>query len=225
MTTATGITPLLIEMKAPAGYTMAAHAALLWDDQDVILVDTGIPGQLETIRQALEKAGFSFEKLTKIIITHQDMDHIGSLPELIAASGGRVQVLAHEALQPYLTGQLPFVKSGKKIAWSSVDVNLQDGDTLPFGGGIQVIFTPGHSPDHISLYHIASKTLISGDALTSENGVLLPPVPMYTPHYEQALKSVARLKEFDIETVITYHGGVCTERIKERLTEIADGLG
>jgi hypothetical protein len=41
---------------------------------------------------------------------------------------------------------------------------------------------------------------------------------------KQALKSVARLKELDIGTVITYHGGVCTERTKERLTEIADGL-
>lgn len=36
---------------------MAAHAALVRNDQDVILMDTGIPGQLETIRQALEKAG------------------------------------------------------------------------------------------------------------------------------------------------------------------------
>lgn len=41
------------------------------------------------------------------------MDDIGSLPELVTVSGGRVQVLAHEALQPYLTGQLPFVKSGE----------------------------------------------------------------------------------------------------------------
>ena len=42
---------------------------------------------------------------------------------------------------------------------------------------------------------------------------------------DSALNSVAKLIELDIETVITYHGGVCTDRIKERLTAIAEGKG
>lgn len=88
---------------------------ILWDDQDVILIDTGIPGQLELIRAAFEELSIPFEKLTKIIITHQDMDHIGNLPALVQTLGDQVQVLAHETAVPYLTGETPLVKSKSSL--------------------------------------------------------------------------------------------------------------
>jgi glyoxylase-like metal-dependent hydrolase (beta-lactamase superfamily II) len=222
MMASSGIKAVKLEMSAGAN-TFAVHAALLWDEQDVILVDTGIPGQLELIRHTLAQEGVPFEKLTKIIITHQDLDHLGSLPDLIEASEGRISVFAHELTKPYILGEVPLIKRGVKVPPSKVDVTLQDGDLLPYCGGIQVIFTPGHTPDHISLYHKPSKTLITGDALTSQEGVLMPPNQSFTPDMEEALKSVSKLLDYDIETVITYHGGICTERIKERLAEIANG--
>jgi glyoxylase-like metal-dependent hydrolase (beta-lactamase superfamily II) len=185
-------------------------------------VDTGLPGQLELIRTALEQEGISFDRLTKIIITHQDRDHIGSLPELVAAFGGSIQVLAHEVAVPYLTGEIPLIKSGTKAPYIKVDQPLQNGDLLPICGGIEIIYTPGHSPDHISLYHRASKTLVSGDALTSQNGELMPFNPNFTPDKETAIQSIAKLLDYDIDTVITYHGGVCTGNIKERLKEIVE---
>ncbi|MCZ8511800.1 MBL fold metallo-hydrolase [Paenibacillus filicis] len=216
------INAVQLEMDA-GGRTFLVHAALLKDERDAILVDTGIPGQLEVIRQALERQGLPFGKLTKIIITHQDLDHVGSLPDLVNASGGHLEVLAHELSKPYILGEAPLIKRGITVQASKVDVTLQDGDLLPYCGGIRVIFTPGHTPDHICLYHVPSKTLISGDALTSVDGVLMPPNPDFTPDMATALKSVAKLLDYDIETVITYHGGVCTNRIKERLAEIAEG--
>jgi glyoxylase-like metal-dependent hydrolase (beta-lactamase superfamily II) len=217
-----GIKAIELEMKA-RGNTFVIHAALLWDEHDVILVDTGNPGYLEIIRKALEQEAIPFEQLTKVIITHQDMDHIGSLPELVSASEGRIEVFAHELTKPYILGEVPIIKRGVVVPPSKVDVTLQDGDIIPYCGDIEVIFTPGHTPDHISLYHKPSKTLISGDALTSQNGVLMPPNKAYTPDMEQALQSIAKLLNYDIESVITYHGGVCTERIKQRLTEISEG--
>lgn len=222
MAAKSGMKALKLEMNA-GGNPFVVHASLLWDEHETILVDTGIAGQLDLIRETLAKESVPFERLTKIIITHQDRDHIGSLPELIAASEGRLEVLAHEIGKPYLLGEVPLVKSKTFAIPAKVDVTLQDGDVLPYCGGIRVIFTPGHSPDHISLYHQPSKTLISGDALTSQDGVLMPPNPVHTPDMETALKSVGKLLEFDIETVIAYHGGVCTERIRERLAEIASG--
>lgn len=221
MNESSGIRPFLLEMNLPNGHSMQVHAALLWDEKELVLVDTGLPGQLEVIREALVREGFALEQLTRIMITHQDMDHIGGLPELIASSGGRVEVLAHEQGVPYLTGEIPLVKSGKKAVPSKVDTALQDGDVLPAAGGIQVVYTPGHTPDHISLYHIPSRTLISGDALVAQNGRLLPPMPQYTLDYSLALESVNKLAALDIATVIAYHGGVCTEKIREQLHDIA----
>ncbi|KRE86337.1 MBL fold metallo-hydrolase [Paenibacillus sp. Soil766] len=217
-----GIQPFILDMDAN-GNSFTVHAALLWDEQDVILVDTGIPGQLGLIREQLAAASFPFDKLTKIIITHHDMDHIGSLPDLVNASEGRIEVLAHELGKPYIQGEIPTEKRKILVTPTNVDVTLQDGDVLPYCGGIQVIYTPGHTQDHISLYHPNSKTLISGDALTSQDGVLMPPNPQFTPDMPLALESVAKLLNYDIETVITYHGGICTDNIKERLAQIAQG--
>jgi glyoxylase-like metal-dependent hydrolase (beta-lactamase superfamily II) len=220
LSTSAGLKALKLEMNA-GGHPFVVHPALIWDEHEVILVDTGIPGQLELIRDLLERESFSLGRLTKIIITHQDRDHIGSLPELLEACGGRVQVLAHEKAVPYIQGEIPLVKSGAMAVPCKVDVILKDGDELPYGGGIRVMFTPGHSPDHISLYHPLTKTLVSGDVLTSQDGVLMPPDPKFTPEYDMALQSVARLSELDVESVITYHGGICTGGIRERLLEIS----
>ena len=44
-----------------------------------VLIDTGFPGQIEDIQVEMEKVGVSFDKLKVVILTHQDIDHIGSL--------------------------------------------------------------------------------------------------------------------------------------------------
>ncbi|WP_246187936.1 MBL fold metallo-hydrolase [Paenibacillus tengchongensis] len=217
-----GIKALTLNMKVDGG-EFVVHPVLLWDEQERILVDTGIPGQLELIAGVLEQEGVPLGKLSRIIITHQDRDHIGSLPELVKATGGSVQVLAHEEAVPYLAGELPLLKSQQLAPPVRVDTVLRDGDLLPYAGGIRVIFTPGHTPDHISLYHLPSKTLITGDALTSRDGVLLPFDSGFTLDHKTALASVAQFEPLELDTVVTYHGGVCTERIDERLREILAG--
>lgn len=221
--TVAGILPLPLNLNLPNGNQMPVHAALLWGTDHLVLVDTGVPGQLDVIREGLEQAGFSLEQLTHVIITHQDRDHIGSLPELIRAKAGKLDVLAHEAGIPYLAGEIPLIKSGITAEPVKLDRALRDGDELPFGGGLLVMYTPGHTPDHISLYHPSSKTLISGDALVSSGGTVQPPEAKFTPDYALALQSVEKLAALDVETVITYHGGVCTGPVKERLKEIAAG--
>ncbi|UMY52529.1 MULTISPECIES: MBL fold metallo-hydrolase [Paenibacillus] len=198
------------------------YPILLWDDENVVLVDTGIPGQLTQIRKLLEKENFSLDKLTHIIITHQDGDHIGSLPELVEARGNGVTVLAHEEAVPYLTGATPLIKSKDFAPPVRVHAALKDRDILPLAGGIQVIFTPGHTPDHMSLYHIPSKTLIAGDALNSKDGCLLSFDDEQTLDHTTAYDSIAKLLELDIKKVITYHGHEVTNQIKESLQNIVN---
>ncbi|NIK78862.1 glyoxylase-like metal-dependent hydrolase (beta-lactamase superfamily II) [Paenibacillus castaneae] len=217
-----GVMPIVLELNAGS---FVVHAALFWDEKDVILVDTGIPGHGKLIKETLNRESNLFDRLTKIIITHHDNDHIGSLPELLAESNNRIEVLAHPLAKPYIMGELPLMKGGHMARPAKVDYTVQDGEVLPYCGGIQVVYTPGHMPDHISLYHLPSKTLISGDALTAQEGVLMPPSAQFTIDMDQALQSVAKLAELDIETVIAYHGGVCKDQIRERLAVIAEGAG
>ncbi|CAM3923328.1 MBL fold metallo-hydrolase [Alicyclobacillus pomorum] len=228
------------------GRQMVIHPTLLWDEDEVILVDTGMPGQLAEIRAAMEHAGVPFDKLSKVILTHQDLDHIGGLPAILKAVDHPVEVLAHQEDKPYIEGDKPPLKMNpERVAkmlesvpaeqrqrvqalfgtpiTAKVDKTVEDGEVLPYCGGIMVIFTPGHTPGHISLYLHESKTLITGDALVAANGELLGPNPEVTPDMETALKSLKKFTKYDIETVICYHGGVYKENANQRLAALAEG--
>jgi len=103
---------------------------------------------------------------------------------------------------------------------ANVDKTVEDGEVLPYCGGITVIYTPGHTPGHISLYLNQSKTLITGDALNLIEGQLVGPRPEYSSDIDTALKSLKKLTQYDIETVICYHGGVYQDNINQRLLEL-----
>ncbi|MGE6631832.1 MBL fold metallo-hydrolase [Bacillus sp. NPDC077027] len=236
----------MIELQIEAfGGRQELNPTLIWDDETAVLIDTGTPGQLEQIRTAMNDAGVSFEKLKAIILTHQDIDHIGSLPEILQESDSHIKVYAHEIDKPYIEGKLPLLKANlESMAWqlddlsddkrrvivaqvnnsprAKVDKTLFGGEDLPFCGGIHVIFTPGHTPGHISLYLKQSKTLVVGDAMYSVEGVLQGPHPPSTPDMDTAFRSIASYLDFDIEKVICYHGGLSKNNVKEQLKGIVE---
>lgn len=93
-----------IEMLQLEFQEFVIHPILLWDDEMAVLIDTGFPGQIEDIQVEMEKVGVSFDKLKVVILTHQDIDHIGSLPELLQRCRSNIKVYAHEL--PYCGGIL-----------------------------------------------------------------------------------------------------------------------
>jgi glyoxylase-like metal-dependent hydrolase (beta-lactamase superfamily II) len=103
----------------------------------------------------------------------------------------------------------------------SVDRTIEDGEELPFCGGITVIHTPGHTPGHICLYIGQSKTLIAGDALLVEGGKLGPLPILASLDWPSAVRSLAKLVRYDIETVICYHGGVWRGNFSRSIAELA----
>src|ERR1051325_3046579 len=76
---------------------------ILDDENGNTLADTGLPGQAEAIDAALGEADIGVRDLSRIIFTHQDLDHIGSGAELVRQSGARV--LAHATEAPYIEGE------------------------------------------------------------------------------------------------------------------------
>ena len=228
----------MLELKVEAfGHRAVLNPTLVWDEETAVLIDAGMPGELKQIRTAMEEAGVPFAKLKAVIVTHQDLDHIGSLPEILRESAGSIEVYAHELDKPYIEGDLPLIKTdpkhmsqetlaslpeGARALYENppkakVNKALEDGQELPYCGGIRVIFTPGHTPGHISLYLERSKTLVAGDAMINVEGVLRGPVQQTTLDMDTALHSLEKFLDFDIEAVVCYHGGLCKENVKEQL--------
>ncbi|MBS5956427.1 MAG: MBL fold metallo-hydrolase [Clostridiales bacterium] len=219
------------------------YPVLLKDENELILVDCSYPDTLPMLEEAMQKIGFSLSMLTKIIITHHDYDHMGALHE-ITQKYPQIEVLCSEEQAPYITGKckslrlqqaedlqdtLPedkkeYGKEFQKLIASVKPVDkvtvIEGGAILPYCGGIEVVDTKGHMPGHISLYVKKEKVLITGDALVIVNGKLYMALPQYALNMEEAKDSVRKLKGYDIETIICYHGGVCDTGVKNRLNEI-----
>ena len=226
------------------GQSSVIYPALLWDSDGATLVDTGIPGQLEAIRREIENAGVDFESVRRVILTHQDIDHIGGLPEIVRVRGGEIEVLAHEEDKPYIEGDKPLIKMNRERMAQmmeslpepqrqrlerifatppsgKVDRTLHDGEELPLHGGIEVIHTPGHTPGHISLFVRKARLLISGDELRVEEGELVGPSEWATPDMASATASLRKLTGYPIEYVLCYHGGFYGPNASERIAALS----
>ena len=226
------------------GTPLTIHPVLIWDEEEATLVDAGFPGQLEQLREAMEREGVALRKLRHLIVTHQDWDHIGAIPEIRNALGSQIEICAHGAEKPYLEGEIPYIKMTPERAAAriaalpeqlrpraakalssiptfSVDRLLADGEILPWHGGIQVIHTPGHTPGHVCLLLTDHRLLIAGDQLRVEAGRLVGPAPEHTPDMATATHSLTKLLPLPIDQITCYHGGAYSSNISALLAELA----
>jgi glyoxylase-like metal-dependent hydrolase (beta-lactamase superfamily II) len=200
---------------------------LLWDSTEVVLIDTGYPHQFEELTAQLALHGFNPADVTQVILTHQDLDHIGNARRFKELGA---QVLASAIEAPYIQGditpikftdlaerrsqfspeRIAFIESWKRGfsgAFVQVDRFLSDGEVLLYGGGIQVVATPGHTPGHIVLLLLEPKVVVLGDAGgLGEDG--LAGFPSDLNHNQvEAEASLAKIETLGASGYVCFHGG------------------
>jgi len=228
-----------------AGKANTLYLTVLHNSKEVVLVDCGYPGFMPLIEAAMHQHGLSLAQLTGIIITHADIDHVGGLFEIkekyphikvyssalgksyINGKEKSPRLVQAEQMQPTLPEDkkewgLQFMAALKAIPPVPVDGVFEDNDEPFFLPGVQIIYTPGHMPGHISLYVKESKTCIAADAVVVENGVLEIGNPQFTLDIQQAIASVKKLEALDIEKMVCYHGGVVEKGIKRQLRKLVE---
>ncbi len=196
------------------------------------MVDAGLSWSASTIKKIVSNLFGDGNRPSAIILTHGHFDHVGALETLLTEWD--VPVYAHAMELPYLTGQSsypppdPTVGGGLMSALSflyprgPIDIRqyvrpLPDDNAVPGMPEWKYIFTPGHSPGHISLFRERDKVLIAGDAfvttkqesafcaLTYKRHFSGPP-KYFTCNWASAKISVLKLAALDPEVVATGHG-------------------
>ncbi len=85
------------------GHKQVVTPVLIQDEEDTVLVDCGYPGFIPLLKAAAGREKITLEAITKIIVTHHDLDHMGSLAALKQAYP-HIFIVAHELEAPYIDG-------------------------------------------------------------------------------------------------------------------------
>ena len=209
--------------------------AVTHPDGSWTLIDAGLPFTEVLIRRWAEK-NFSTAPQA-IVLTHGHFDHVGAAPVL--ADEWDVAVYAHRLEFPYLTGQSKYpppnpaagggVMSLLSPLYPRGPVDLKNRlREMPFAGsepasmpqmpGWEVIFTPGHTPGHVSFFRPGDRVLLVGDAFCTtkpesffaaaiaQTSELHGPPSYFTADWAEAGRSVKRLASLNPVLVAPGHG-------------------
>jgi glyoxylase-like metal-dependent hydrolase (beta-lactamase superfamily II) len=179
------------------GYHFSSNSYVLAGDY-LTIVD---PGNDYTSFFQFFELGYKPEDIKKIILTHGHRDHAMGTFELLRypsiMDNKDLEIIIHEA------GPHEF----KKLVGETEHplIEIKGGEALELSGfEWEVIRTPGHTIDGISLYHAPTKTAITGDTvLPHAMADVDKNAGGNLEHYLYGLKS---LMKKDIEIILPGHG-------------------
>jgi glyoxylase-like metal-dependent hydrolase (beta-lactamase superfamily II) len=145
---------------------------LVREQDELTLIDANLPGTAPAILAAAATIGLP---ITRIVLTHAHMDHVGALDELHKLlPHAEVLISARDAR--FLAGDMQLLpeergttlRGGYQKATTTPTNLIADGDRV---GSLQVVATPGHTPGHLALFDTRDGSLIAGDAFQTRAGV------------------------------------------------------
>jgi hydroxyacylglutathione hydrolase len=205
---------------------------LVVNDNDLMLIDTGLPGNSSKITKYIENnLKLNPRDVKTIVITHNHFDHVGSLSKIKEITGAKVAI--HPADADYIQGKekhlggtfmntmIKLLKVIYRIKPVNPEILLDDGDMI---GRYQVIHTPGHSPGSICLYNSENKSIFVGDNLQYTRKKLQSPGQRLILEPEKYEASMKKLLSFDIEVILTGHTAPVTSGAADLLEEFVYGF-
>lgn len=219
-------------------------------DGNWVLIDTGLPfpGSTGMILRAASARFGENSRPAAIVQTHAHFDHTGALEEL--AKRWDVPVYAHQLEIPYLNGMASYPPPDPKVGGGMMSIlsplyprgpvnvarwlrPLPADGRIPVMPGWRWVFTPGHTPGHVSFWRQSDRALIAGDAfittrqesayaaITQEFEMHGPPA-YYTQNWDDARSSVERLAALQPQLAITGHGRAAQgQPLRRALSELA----
>ncbi len=174
---------------------------------ELILIDTGAGWSVDKIINNVQGLGFDCKNLSKILLTHCHIDHIGGVPEIKKRYGSKIYIHKLDA---------PPLENGDSIltaaSWyqttfppTPVDVKFDAPEEILTIGGQKIIclHTPGHTPGSICIYMDKDgKRILFGQDL---HGPLLEE---FGSNIEDYGRSTKKLFDLDADILCEGHFGI-----------------
>ena len=177
----------------------ATNYYLLNSGKATLLVDAGWPGTLPEFEHVLRRKGIAVNGINYVLATHYHPDHAGVV-QALKGIGAKLIVLQEQL--PYINQLKEYIKPGTRYSEITPDnniiVSIVDSRSflmrLGFKG--QIIHTPGHSDDSVTLL------LDTGEAFIGDLG----PITLIGYENSQLTQSWQKLFAAGVKTIYPGHG-------------------
>lgn len=188
-----------------------------------IMIDTGIPGQMASIKMFLRKNGIALGEIDLIILSHAHIDHVGNACKLKEKTGAKIAI--HHLDQVWLEAGYSLFPKGRTLLGkflSSIgriipsinftpvipDIILgDDGMSLDkYGIPGRIIHTPGHTSGSISVLLETGEALVGDLAMSARFMRLSPGLSIFAENEGELTSSLDRLINAGVKVIHPAHG-------------------
>lgn len=201
------------------------HAAWLVEGDRPAILDPGPTSIAEELLDAIRKAGQDTDAIEWVVPSHIHVDHAGGSGWLVRELP-RAKAVFHARGAPFMRDPARLIAGTAEVFgddWRDVFGDIlpvpdervavvEDGDEMDFGAGgaYRVVFTPGHSLDHIALHDEERGALYCGHALGNYKPPrFLPDPPMTLPYFDvdASVASIRKARELAPKYLLPVHSG------------------
>ena len=181
--------PSLSDIYFIEGIGLCSNVYAFTRDEGISLVDTGSGAESDALAPQLEQLGLRIEGISKVVLTHGHIDHVGGLAEISERCSPRVFINEYdsEAVRPFGINSINYLK---------------DGDTIRLGKReLTVLHTPGHTEGSICLHD--GEIILSGD--TAFPGGYFGRTDLPSGNWRRLVDSLEKLARLDVRIMLPGH--------------------